>query len=155
MKGEYLATKYGDKLKLAYYLWISFLVFDLTVSMIYLVTPQVIESVYISAIFQSLLELFSTLLFIAAYEFIATSEILVRITVGDRENLSNTISKEFADGKLSSRNSVTGERKQSFSSFDGYGSMNSTSTLHHEAKPSKEQNTELSKIREQLYDLLD
>jgi hypothetical protein len=153
MKGEYLATKYGNKVKIFFGLWFTFLGLDLTISAVYLSTPQIHETVFFAGILHGLVELFSTLLFIVAYEFIATSEILVRITVKDRENL--TSAKDFDCG----RSSIESQHSSHPIDSPLSPSFASSSTLHESRKSraseAKVQNMEISKIREQLYDLLD
>jgi hypothetical protein len=98
-RGEYLATKYGTKMNYAYTAWVLLFVADLMITAVCLLLPQAQDTIYIAGILHSILELFTTLLFIVVYEFISASEILVRIAVPDKKNLSTA--KDYSSGRNS------------------------------------------------------
>jgi hypothetical protein len=82
-QGEYLASKFGVKVKRAFIAWISTLCFSSAVNISLQFAPKLDELANYSKILRALSGLLITLQFVLAYEYISSAETLAQVCTVD------------------------------------------------------------------------
>ena len=89
-KGEYLASKFGIKVKLAFYAWSITLFLSSALNISLQFAPQLQQMVNSTNILRTLSGLLITLQYALAYEYISSSETLAQICTAEASTNDNT-----------------------------------------------------------------